>query len=118
MFPFWHLIIQTPEETLLEARDVHWVQIRLADGGEIGILPGHAPLLAETVTSPLRYADDTGEYTVAVQAGILQITTGQVSIYTTGLAAEDAISAMPAASNGEKRFARLMETLLGDPQAR
>lgn len=115
MFPLWHLIIQTPEEIVVEALDVRWVRVRLADGGEIGIWPGHAPLLAETLTAPVRYADDAGEHVVPVHAGILHITPGQVSIYTTGLAAEGAIPPTLAESDEEKRFARLMKTLLRGP---
>lgn len=115
MFPSWHLVIQTPEEVVLEAWDVRWVQVRLADGGEIGILPGHAPLLAETLTAPVRYADDVGEHAVPVHAGILQITPGQVSIYTTGLAEEGVIPATPVDLGESNRFARLMETLLRGP---
>ncbi|MBC7262307.1 MAG: hypothetical protein H5T63_09860 [Chloroflexi bacterium] len=97
---------------MLEAFNVHWIQVRLVDGGEIGILPGHAPLLAETVTAPVRYADDAGEHAVLVHAGILQITPGEVSIYTTGLAEEGAIPTTPAGFDEEKPFARLMGTLL------
>jgi hypothetical protein len=46
------LIVTTPAETILDVPDVRWVQARLADGGGIGIWPGHAPLLAETVAAP------------------------------------------------------------------
>jgi len=117
MFAPWHLIIWTPEEMILEAFHVHWVQVRLADGGEIGILPGHAPLLAETVTAPVRYADDVGEHTLPIKAGILHIMPGQVSIYTTGLAEAEAAVATPAELGEEERFTRLMETLLRNQQA-
>ena len=50
-------MVLTPIKTLLDVEGVAWVQVRLADGGGIGIYPGHAPLLAETVTAPLRYAN-------------------------------------------------------------
>jgi F-type H+-transporting ATPase subunit epsilon len=78
------LAVLTPAETLLDAGEVAWVQARLADGGGIGIYPGHAPLIAETVTAPLRYADPSGEYTLDLEAGILQVDHDGVTILTSG----------------------------------
>jgi F0F1-type ATP synthase epsilon subunit len=77
-------MIRTPAETALEAYDVTWVQVQLADGGPISILPGHAPLLAETVAAPLRYVDGAGKHSVLVNAGLLYVARGEVTIYTTG----------------------------------
>nr|MBC7244442.1 hypothetical protein [Chloroflexota bacterium] len=114
MFTPWHLVIWTPEETVLDAFGVYWIQVRLADGGEIGIWPGHAPLLAETLTAPVRYADNTGEHAVSIRAGILHIAPGQVSIYTTGLA--NAVT-VPSEPGEEKQRGRLVETLLHSPQS-
>jgi F0F1-type ATP synthase epsilon subunit len=79
------LTVLTPAETLLDVEEVAWVQARLADGGGIGIYPRHAPLLAETVTAPLRYADSSGEHTLGVEAGILQVDGDGVTILTSGL---------------------------------
>jgi F0F1-type ATP synthase epsilon subunit len=70
------------------------VQARLADGGGIGIWPGHAPLIAETASAPLRYADETGEHSLSLKAGILHIEKTGVTVLTDGQAqvapAEDA----------------------------
>ncbi|MBM4431807.1 MAG: hypothetical protein FJ026_15895 [Chloroflexi bacterium] len=85
-FPPLQLTVQTPRQIVLDAADVRWVQAQLADGGGIGIWPGHAPLLAETVAGPLRYADDSGEHELLLRAGILRIVAQQVTIYTTGSA--------------------------------
>ena len=79
------LTVLTPAETLLDVEEVAWVQARLADGGGIGIYRGHAPLLAETITAPLRYADASGEHTLEVEAGILQVDSDGVTILTSGL---------------------------------
>jgi F-type H+-transporting ATPase subunit epsilon len=78
------LTVLTPAETLLDAEEVAWVQARLADGGGIGIYPGHAPLIAETVTAPLRYADPSGEHTLDLEGGILQVDRDGVTILTSG----------------------------------
>lgn len=84
MYQPWRLVVRTPAETLLEAQGVTWLQVQLADGGPLTILPGHAPLLAETVTAPLRYTDPVGEHSVVVGAGLLHIARGEVRVYTTG----------------------------------
>ena len=64
------LRVITPVKTVVEAVDVAWVQVALADGGGLGIFPGHAPLLAETVAGGIRYADGAGEHTVEIASGI------------------------------------------------
>lgn len=117
-----HLNILTPAEYLYEIKAVQWIEAQLADGGGIGIWPGHAPLLAETVTGPLCYADDNGEQAVGLAAGILQITAaGQVTIFTSGLAEVDGVQRpFPAAVDDEleqaqKQYGRLVRTLLTQP---
>jgi len=76
------LMVLTPAKMLLEVEGVAWVQARLADGGGISVYPGHAPLLAETVTAPLRYADGSGEHALDLEAGILQVDRDGVTIFT------------------------------------
>ncbi len=99
------LTVLTPAETLLEAEGVAWVQVRLADGGGIGIYPGHAPLLAETVAAPLVYQDAAGEHRLMLDAGILSVERGGVTLFT-----------QPAAEvverETEAHFQRLAEELL------
>jgi F0F1-type ATP synthase epsilon subunit len=71
----------TPEQTVLEAGSVTQVQAHLADGGPIGVYPGHAPLLAETLTAPLRYVDAAGEHEIDLDAGILQVNGDGVTVF-------------------------------------
>lgn len=78
------LQVLTPAARLLAVEAAAWVQVQLADGGGIGIWPGHAPLLAETVAAPLRYADGQGEHHLEVGAGVLHIEPGRVTILTLG----------------------------------
>jgi F-type H+-transporting ATPase subunit epsilon len=80
-----YLTVLTPDETLLDA-DVAWVQLRLADGGGIGIYPGHAPLLAETAAGPLRYADESGEHALELEAGVLEVHRSGLTLFTSGTA--------------------------------
>ena len=109
------LMVLTPVETLLDVAEVAWVQVQLSDGG-IGIYPGHAPLLAETVTAPLRYADELGEHALDLEAGILQVERDGVTIFTNGLAQTSKVSETPEVSGGA-RFERLAQALLTTLQA-
>jgi len=111
MFKRLRLTVLTPAETLLDVEGVTWVQALLADGGGIGIYPGHAPLLAETVTAPLRYADRSDEHTLDLEAGILQVDRGGVTIFTGGLAQTSEILEISEVS-GSTRFDRLAQALL------
>ena len=118
------LMVLTPAKTLLDVAEVAWVQVQLSDGGGIGIYPGHAPLLAETVTAPLRYADELGEHALDLEAGILQIEDDGVTIFTSGLAeisevSETAQLISPKSSevSDGARFDRLARALLTTLQA-
>lgn len=99
----FHLTVLTPERALLEARGVTQIQAQLADGGPIGIYPGHAPLLAETVAAPLRYADASGEHTIDLDAGILQVESAGVTVFVN--------SAKPSEEN-DRHFDQLAQELL------
>ena len=117
-------MVLTPAETLLDVEEVAWVQVRLADGGGIGIYPGHAPLLAETVSAPLRYSDRSGEHTLDLEAGILQVDRGGVTVLTSGVirTSEFSETAQPGLPNSSEvsddaRFDRLLRELLTTVQA-
>jgi F0F1-type ATP synthase epsilon subunit len=109
-------MVLTPAKTLLDVAEVDWVQVQLSDGGGIGIYPGHAPLLAETVTAPLRYADGLGEHALDLEAGVLQVEGDGVTIFTSGLAQTSEVSETSEVSDGA-RFDRLARALLTTLQA-
>ena len=118
------LMVLTPAKTLLDVAEVAWVQVQLSDGGGIGIYPGHAPLLAETVTAPLRYADELGEHALDLEAGILQVEGDGVTIFTSGLAQTSKVSETARLSSPKSsevsdgaRFDRLARALLTTLQA-
>lgn len=108
--PF-RLTVLTPEQTMLDVQKVAWVQAQLADGGPIGIYPGHAPLLAETVAAPLRYKDTSGEHAVDLSGGILQVHHDGVTVFSSVEASESMQT--PAISIEDERFNRLAQELLG-----
>jgi len=110
------LTVLTPAETVLEVEKVAWIQARLVDGGGIGIYPGHAPLTAETVSAPLRYADPSGERAIDLEAGILLVEADGVTIFTSGPAETAKVSRTLVSE--EARFDRLAQALLATMQAR
>lgn len=117
MFEPLRLLVKTPSETILEVSGVHWVHVRLADGGGIGIWPGHAPLVAETVAGLLKYADESGEHSLRLKAGLLHITPGRVVIYTTGLVDSGAVDEQVGAGRDENRSRRLAAAILSSLSA-
>jgi F0F1-type ATP synthase epsilon subunit len=78
------LSVLTPAGPLASDRRIGWLQARLADGGSIGIWPGHAPLLAETVSGTVRFLDGSRERSLDLQAGILHIDASGATILTPG----------------------------------
>jgi F0F1-type ATP synthase epsilon subunit len=111
------LTVLTPAETLLDVEEVAWVRVHLADGGGIGIYPGHAPLLAETVTAPLCYADPLDEHALDLEAGILQVDGDGVTVFTSGPARPSKISEIWEVSE-VVRFDRLAQGLLSGMRER
>jgi F0F1-type ATP synthase epsilon subunit len=107
------LTVLTPVETLLDVAEAAWVQVQLSDGGGIGIYPGHAPLLAETVAAPVRYADESGEHVLDLEAGILQVELDGVTIFTSGTAQPENLKAPPDSEGAHfDRLARALFTTL------
>jgi F0F1-type ATP synthase epsilon subunit len=78
------LRVMTPTVTLLDVQGVTNVRVQLADGGSIGLRPGHAPLLAETIAASLQYSVGEAEHHFDTQAGILFVDTGTATIFTSG----------------------------------
>jgi len=95
------LRVITPSGVLLDVRDVAWVRMQLADGGGIGILPGHSPLLAESILGDIVYtyasagadagasAQALGEQAQSVGAGIMSIRDNEITVLTVDAAAAE-----------------------------
>lgn len=105
------LTVLTPAGVLLDVADVVWVQVPLADGGSVGIYPGHAPLLAETRRAALRYvAAGEERRTEELAAGILWVKSPLVLLLTGGAGA-----AARAPVDDVQQFERLLGALLVQP---
>jgi F0F1-type ATP synthase epsilon subunit len=108
MFKPLHLRVLTPAKTLVDVEDVAWVRVRLVDGRGISIYPGHARLLGETQPASLQYADSSGEHSLDLAAGILQVEDGDVFIFTSGRG----FGPKPPSSEEGARYDRLAKELL------
>jgi len=109
------LTVLTPAGPLLDVSDVAWVQARLADGGGLGVYPGHAPLLAETQTAALRYGVAGKELqTERLAAGVLRVTPDRVWLLTGGATSTGTVDAR--APDAPQSFERLAAALLAAEQ--
>jgi len=104
-----HLKILTPEGIILETDALTGVNVPLADGLPIGIRPGHAPLIAETVEGSVRYRTPNSEAAIELHAGVLEIRENDIIILTAGK-----VSTTPpeVSKQPEKAYDRLMQTLI------
>ena len=72
------LEVATPERELVREK-VSEVELR-AQNGYMGILPGHAPLLAELGIGHLTYTMGRGRRTLAVHGGFLEVVDDHVRV--------------------------------------
>jgi len=104
------LTVMTPAETLREVEETSWVHLRVADGTGLTVYPGHAPLLAETITAPIRYAAKGDEHAFGAKAGILRVDGEAVTVFTSG-EAELETPEPATVSSEERKFERLAREL-------
>src|SRR5215813_14598332 len=102
------LIFVTPERQLLR-ETVSEVTLPGADG-ELGVLPGHAPLITELGIGELRYRklDGTGSEPIAIIRGFSEVLPGRVTVLaeTAEFAEEiDVERAKQALERAQKRIA-------------
>ena len=72
------LDIVTPDRMVYTA-DVNMVIARATDG-DLGILPGHAPLIAGLDIWPLRLLKDEGEEEISICGGFIEVRPQKVTI--------------------------------------
>ena len=99
------LNVYTPDRTVccLEAEMV----IARAVDGEIGILPGHAPLVTALDIAPLRVKQTDGEASISVCNGFMEVTDDQVTIIAPCAETSEEIDvhrAMAAKERAEERL--------------
>ncbi|HEX7614026.1 MAG TPA: ATP synthase F1 subunit epsilon [Thermoanaerobaculia bacterium] len=98
------LTVVTPERAVLQAAACDEVTLP-AQRGEIGILPGHTPLIALLGIGVVGYRDGSRRAAVAVRDGFVEIAGDAVRVLADAAAAPDAID-VPAVS-AEKQAAEV-----------
>jgi F-type H+-transporting ATPase subunit epsilon len=99
------LDIVTPERVAYSA-DVNMVIARTSSG-DIGVMPGHAPLIAGLQIAPLRILLDEGEAQIALGGGFIEVQPEHVTLLANSaeLATEiDIARAQAAKSRAENRL--------------
>ncbi|MCM3878300.1 MAG: ATP synthase F1 subunit epsilon [Thermoanaerobaculia bacterium] len=96
------LTVVTPERAVLLAVACDEVTLP-AQRGEIGILPGHTPLIALLGIGVVGYRDGSRRQAVAVRGGFVEIAGDAVRVLADDAAAPDTIDT--AAVSAEKRAA-------------
>ena len=86
------LTVVTPECAVLQAVACDEVTLP-AQRGEIGVLPGHTPLIALLGIGVVGYRDGSRRGTVAVRGGFVEIAGDAVRVLADDAAAPDAIDA-------------------------
>ena len=75
------LEVVTPDRRLLSEQVA---EVRLPGAlGEMGVLPGHAPLLTSLGTGPLTYSKGTQQMMLAVQGGFAEVLPDKVTVLAT-----------------------------------
>ncbi|HLY19706.1 MAG TPA: F0F1 ATP synthase subunit epsilon [Bryobacteraceae bacterium] len=110
------LEIVTPER-LLVREDVNAVQVPAATG-YLGILPGHAPLLAELGTGYLNYEAGGKRWFLAVHGGYLEVLADHVRLLATGAERAEEIDIERARAALQRAQEQVFNASLGvDPAA-
>src|SRR5579862_3925124 len=108
------LEIVTPER-LLVREDVNAVQVPAATG-YLGILPGHAPMLAELGTGFLNYEAGGKRWYLAVHTGYLEVLNDKVRVLATAAERAEEIDVERARTAMKRAEEQMVNPSLGvDP---
>lgn len=98
--------VVTPDGPVLE--DDYEMVICKAETGELGILPGHIPLVAPLTIGALRLKKGNNEDLVAVSGGFIEVRPDKISVLTPSAELSNEIDierALEAKKRAEKRLA-------------
>ena len=106
------LDIVTPEKVVY-SNDVNMVIAR-ATTGDLGILPGHAPLIAALAIWPLRILTDEGENQISMCGGFIEVQPEKITIVANCAELPEEIDiarAETAKERAESRLRNIQENL-------
>jgi F-type H+-transporting ATPase subunit epsilon len=107
------LEVVTPERRVL-AEPVDMVTVP-GLGGELGILPGHTPLISQLQTGVLTYVQDGKSFPMHVSGGFVEVRDDHVSVLPEVAERPDEIDASRAKRAREKRE-KLLNTWSGNEE--
>lgn len=107
------LKVFTPNGLLYEFTELSTINVPLANGYPLGVLPGHAPLIAGTAQGKVRFSGNNKNGALSFHAGILSIRDNVIIIFTAGELGETNQS---QAKEEDIKYNRLMETLVNTLQ--
>lgn len=99
------LTVVTPERRVFQ-ESVNMVIVRTVEG-EIGVLPGHAPLVAPLAIGAMTVKSPAGERKAAVSGGFIEVTPDQVVILTEAAEMAEEIDIHRAEEAKKRALARL-----------
>lgn len=82
-----HLQIVTPSAIVVDEM-VHYVRLPL-EGGSIGVLHGHAPLLGAVTAGVVKYTCGGEDNFAAVREGVVKVTSDEVVVLVRGAVCAD-----------------------------
>ena len=103
------LEIVTPQSILL-SKEVDYVTIP-GELGELGILPGHIPLLTNLSSGVLSYKSSSEEKKVAVHFGYAEICQDKITVLASSAELAEKINAEKAKVDQQKAESELLEAL-------
>ncbi len=102
------LVLVTPETTLVD-EPVHSLRFPLFDG-QMGVLPGRAPVVGRLGAGPLTLRTDRGETVYFIDGGFVQIKGSVVSILTHRAIPADELDLTQAQADLDEALARVPTT--------
>ncbi|AGC49820.1 F0F1 ATP synthase subunit epsilon [Lawsonia intracellularis] len=102
-----HLEIISPDHTIVSDR-VTYVNLPGVNG-ELGILPGHIPLMAALDIGKLHYQQDSKNYYVFISAGFAEVSNNKVTVLTEAAEKASEIDVARAQAAKERAKARLLK---------
>lgn len=99
------LEVVSPTEVVYTA-DANMVIVR-SSGGELGIMPGHAPLIAGLVPDTVRVKAEEGETLIAVTGGFIEVQPKKITILATCAELGDKIDVERAEKARQRALERL-----------
>jgi F-type H+-transporting ATPase subunit epsilon len=109
------LEIVTPEG-VTTSEEVEYVALPGLEG-ELGVYPGHVPLMTQILAGQLQVRNEDKEYNLAVGDGFVEITADRVSVLTDMAIKADSIDEAAAEEARRRAEARLKEKLTDEEQA-